>query len=181
MHRTNGGQLRFWLAGSDGWPAGSALSSSPRDSRHAHANAHAQIRLPHHLRTPTRTHGFGLLTICGLQRDRVGAQRTTSRITTDRITYRGGNASAYTTWLQGIDPQTGGKPAYASYIGAKVAQHLDDTGWGVGVVCCITADPHRKSVTRTPAPDAIYPTKSQPFSIICEDNTDSVVDLRSLQ
>jgi hypothetical protein len=48
-------------------------------------------------------------------------------------------------------------------------------------VCCITADPHRKSATRTPAPDAIYPTKSQPFSIIWEDNTDSVVDLRSLQ
>jgi hypothetical protein len=45
-------------------------------------------------------------------------------------------------------------------------------------VCCITADPHRNSVTRTPATDAIYPTKSQPFSIIWEDNTDSVVDLR---
>ena len=36
-------------------------------------------------------------------------------------------------------------------------------------------------MTRTPAPDAIYPTKSQPFSIIWEDNTDSVVDLRRLQ
>ena len=40
--------------------------------------------------------------------------------------------------------------------------------------------PHRKSVTRTSAPEAIYPTKSQPFSIIWEDNTDSVVDLRRL-
>jgi hypothetical protein len=93
--------------------------------------------------------------------------------------YRGGTASAYKTWLQGIDPQTAGKPAYASYIGAKVAQHFD---WGVGVLCCITADPHRKSVTRTPAPDAtVYSTKSQPFSIIWEDNTDSLVDLRRLQ
>ena len=36
-------------------------------------------------------------------------------------------------------------------------------------------------MTRTPAPDAIYPTKSQPFSIIWEDNTDSVVDLCRLQ
>ena len=35
-------------------------------------------------------------------------------------------------------------------------------------------------MTRTPAPDAIYPTKSQPFSIIWEDSTDSVVDLRRL-
>jgi hypothetical protein len=38
-----------------------------------------------------------------------------------------------------------------------------------------------EEVTRTPAPDAIYPTQSQPFSIIWEDNTDSVVDLRRLQ
>jgi hypothetical protein len=65
-------------------------------------------------------------------------ERTTSRVTTD---YRGGTANAYKTWLQSIDPQTGGKPAYASYIGAKVAQHFDNTDWGVGVVCCITADP----------------------------------------
>jgi hypothetical protein len=35
-------------------------------------------------------------------------------------------------------------------------------------------------MTRTPAPDALRPTKSQPFSIILEDNTDSVVDLRTL-
>ena len=43
----------------------------------------------------------------------------------------------YKTWLQllqGIDPQPKGKPAYASYIGAKVAQHFE-TGWGVSVVC----------------------------------------------
>ena len=76
---------------------------------------------------------------------------------------------------------TKGNPAYASYIGARVAQRFE-TDWGVGVVCCrITADPHRKSMTRTSASNAIYPTKSQPFSIIWEDNTDSVVDLRRLQ
>ncbi len=37
----------------------------------------------------------------------------------------------YKTWLQllqGIDPQPKGKPAYASYIGAKVAQRIK-TGW----------------------------------------------------
>jgi hypothetical protein len=70
-----------------------------------------------------------------------GTQRTTSSITTDH--YRGGTVSTYRTWLQDIDPQTKGKHAYASYIGAKVAQHFE-TGWGVGVVHCITADPHRK-------------------------------------
>ena len=46
---------------------------------------------------------------------------------------------------------------------------------------CIAADPRLKSMTRTPAPDALRPTKSQPFSIIWEDNTDSVVDLRTLR
>jgi hypothetical protein len=74
---------------------------------------------------------------------------------------------------------TTGKPAYTSYIDAKVAQHFE-TGWGVGVVCCITADPRLRSMTRTPAPDALRPTKSHPFSVIWEDNTDSVVDLRTL-
>jgi hypothetical protein len=81
--------------------------------------------------------------------------------------------------LQGIDPQTKGKPAYASYIGAKVAQRFE-TDWGVVVVCFVTADPHRKSMTRTPASDAIYPAKNQLSSIIWQDNTDSVVDLRRL-
>jgi hypothetical protein len=54
----------------------------------------------------------------------------------------------------------------------------------VGVlVSCAASQPSRtdrKSVTRTQARDGIYPTKSQPFSIIWEDNTDSVVDLRRL-
>jgi len=104
----------------------------------------------------------------------IGAQRTTSRNTTDL--FQGGTANAYKVWLQGIDQQPAGKPAYASYIGAKLAQTFDNTGWGVGVVCCITADPRRKSTIRVPASDAILPTKSQPLSI-WEDNTDSVVDL----
>ena len=108
----------------------------------------------------------------------VDAQRAIRRVTADN--YQGHTPSTYKTWLQGIDPRTAGTPAYTSYIGAKVAQHFE-TGWGVGVVCCIAADPRLKSVTRTPAPDALRPTKSQPFSIIWEDNTDSVVDLRTLR
>jgi hypothetical protein len=96
----------------------------------------------------------------------VGAQRGTSRITTDR--YQGDTASAYKTWVQGIDPKSAGKTSYASYIGAKVAQ-LFSTGWGVGVVCCIKADPYRKSVTRTPA---------NSFSIICTYGTKILYGLR---
>ena len=117
----------------------------------------------------TRTHGFGLVAICGTLGAVVDAQRDIRRVTAD--SYQGHAPSTYRTWLQGIDPQTAGKPAYTSYIGAKVAQHFE-TGWGVGVVCCIASDPRLKSMTRTPAPDALRPTKSQPFSIIWEDNTD---------
>ena len=79
--------------------------------------------------TETHTHGFGLIAICGIQRD-------IRRVIAD--SYQGHTPSTYRTWLQGIDPQTAGKPAYTSYIGAKVAQ-LFETGWGVGVVCCIAA------------------------------------------
>jgi hypothetical protein len=66
----------------------------------------------------------------------VDAQRDIRRVTAD--SYQGHAPSTYRTWLQGIDPQTAGKPAYTSYIGAKVAQHFE-TGWGVGVVCCIAS------------------------------------------
>ena len=108
----------------------------------------------------------------------VDAQRDISSVTTD--SYQGNTASSYRTRLQSIDQQTTGKPAYTSYIGAKVDQHFE-TGWGVGVICCITADQLLRSMTRTTTPDALRPTKSQPFSIIWEDNTDSVVDLRMLR
>jgi hypothetical protein len=50
-------------------------------------------------------------------------KRATSRIYTNR--YQGGAASTYKTWLQGIDPETKGKPVYASYIAAKVHQRCE--------------------------------------------------------
>jgi hypothetical protein len=50
------------------------------------------------------------------------------RMTTD--SYQGDTANAYKTWLEGIDPKTAGKPAYESYISAKVT-HQFKTGWGV--------------------------------------------------
>ena len=68
----------------------------------------------------------------------VGAQRTTSRDTADR--YRGSTASAYKAWLQSIDPKAGGQPAYASCIGARVAQQFN-TDWGV--VSCAASQPTR--------------------------------------
>ena len=64
-------------------------------------------------------------------------------------------------------------PSASKQVGVSVS-------WSASACICITADPHRKSVSKTPAPNAIFPTTSQPFSIIWEDNTDSVVDLRRL-
>jgi hypothetical protein len=148
-----------------GWPAGSPSPSSPqgletRSRKRARTDSAS---------SPSADPNLGAV---------VDAQRAIRRVTADN--YQGHTPSTYKTWLQGIDPRTAGTPAYTSYIGAKVTQHFE-TGWGVGVVYCIAADPLLKSITRTPPPDALRPTKSQPFSIIWEDNTDSVVDLRTLR
>jgi len=150
-----------------GWPAGSTSPSSPQGLE---ARSRKRARTDSASSPSAESNGTTLGAV-------VDAQRDIRRVTAD--SYQGHAPSTYRTWLQGIDPQTAGKPAYTSYIGAKVAQHFE-TGWGVGVVCCIASDPRLKSMTRTPAPDALRPTKSQPFSIIWEDNTDSVVDLRTL-
>jgi hypothetical protein len=135
-----------------GWPAGSTSSSSPQGLE-TRSRKHART---HSASSPPADSNCTLGAV-------VDAQRDISHVTTD--SYQGNTASAYRTWLQSIDQQTTGKPAYTSYIGAKVAQHFE-TGWGVGVVCCITADPRLRLMTRTPAPDTLRPTKSQPFSII---------------
>ena len=150
-----------------GWPAGSPSPSSPQG-----LETRSRKRARTHSATSPSADSNGTLGTV------VDAQRAPRRVTAD--SYQGHTTSTYRSWLHDIDPRTAGAPAYTSYIGAKVAQHFE-TGWGVGVVCCIAADPRLKSVTRTPAPDALRPTKSQPFSIIWEDNTDSVVDLRTLR
>ena len=149
-----------------GWPAGSTSPSSPQG-----------LETRSRKRTRTDSASSPSAASNGTLGAVVDAHRDIRRVTAD--SYQGHTTSTYRAWLQDIDPQTAGKPAYTSYIGAKVAQPFE-TGWGVGVVCCIAADPRLKSMTRTPAPDALRPTKSQPFSIIWEDNTDSVVDLRTL-
>ncbi len=70
--------------------------------------------------------------------------------------------------------------AFMSFIGKKAVCQFDDS-WAIGTVQSINVDfRQRASVTRTPAPDAQYPTKSLPFSIVWEDNTDSIVNLQTL-
>jgi hypothetical protein len=113
-----------------GWPAGSTSPSSPQ-------------RLETRSRKRARTHSASSppADSNGTLGAAVDARKDIRRVTTD--SYQGNTASAYRTWLQSIDQQTTGKPAYTSYIGAKVVQHFE-TGWGVGVVCCNHSRPAPK-------------------------------------
>ena len=91
-------------------------------------------------------------------------------------TFQGGPAHAYATWLNSIDPGN----TFTSLIGKKVVCKFADS-WAIGTVQSINVDfRQRASMTRTPAPDAQYPTKSLPYSIVWEDNTDSIVNLQTL-
>ena len=107
-----------------GWPAGSTSPSSPQGLE---ARSRKRARTDSASSPSAESNGTTLGAV-------VDAQRDIRRVTAD--SYQGHAPSTYRTWLQGIDPQTAGKPAYTSYIGAKVAQHFEP-GWGVGVVCCI--------------------------------------------
>ena len=149
-----------------GWPAGSTYPSSPQGLE----TRSRKLTRTDSASSPSAASNSTLGAVVDVHKD-------IRRVTTD--SYQGHTPSTYRAWLQDIDPQTAGKPAYTSYIGAKVSQHFE-TDWGVCVVCCIAADPCLKSMTRMPAPDTLRPTKSQPFSIIWDDNTDSVVDLCTL-
>ena len=97
-----------------GWPSGIYLSIIPAWTRDT--------------LTETRTHGFGLVAICGIQRY-FGGRGRRPQGHPPRHRRQLPRARTYRTWLQCIDPQTAGKPACTSYIGAKVAQHFE-TGWG---------------------------------------------------
>jgi hypothetical protein len=46
------------------------------------------------------------------------------------------------------DKENKANPASTSYISAKVAQEFE-TGWGLGVVCCIAADPVDELLKKT--------------------------------
>ena len=131
-----------------GWPAGSTSPSSPQGLE---ARSRKRARTDSASSPSAESNGTTLGAV-------VDAQRDIRRVTAD--SYQGHAPSTYRTWLQGIDPQTADKPAYTSYIGAKVAQHFE-TGWGVGVVCYIAADPCLKSMTRMPAPPS--PHKKSAF------------------
>ena len=100
-----------------GWPAGSTSPSSPQG---------LETRSRKRARTGSASSPSAASN--GTLGAVVDAHRDIRRVTAD--SYQGNTTSTYRAWLQDIDPQTAGKPAYTSYIGAKVAHHFE-TGWGV--------------------------------------------------
>ncbi len=90
--------------------------------------------------------------------------------------FDGRSTTAYKNWLQAVQP-TAATHDFASFIGKKVEAHADGV-WTTGMDHCL----HQgimPSMTRTLPTDTLLPNKSQPFSIVWADNTDSICDLPS--
>jgi hypothetical protein len=67
---------------------------------------------------------------------------------------------------------------FDSFVGKKVEAHTDGVRT-TGMVQCLHQD-IMPSMTRTLPADTLLPNKSQPFSIVWADNTDSICDLPSV-
>ena len=92
-------------------------------------------------------------------------------------TFNGRSNSVYKKCLQTVHASEASHE-YVSFINEKVADH-DNGVWTTGTVQCL----HQgilPSMTRTLPADIILPNKSQSFSIVWEDDTDSICDLPSL-
>ena len=91
--------------------------------------------------------------------------------------FDGRSDTAYKNWLQLVQP-TEATHMYASFVEKKVADQCDGV-WTTGTVQCLHQG-SLHSMTRTLPVNSILPNKSQPFSIVWDDNTDSICDLPSL-
>ena len=96
---------------------------------------------------------------------------------TDTFTFEGRSNSAYKAWLQAVQP-AGTTHEYAAFINKKVAAKEEGV-WTTGQVQCQHQGIMPSMLRRVPA-DSIPPNKSQPFSIVWADDTDSVCDLPCL-
>jgi hypothetical protein len=92
-------------------------------------------------------------------------------------TFEGRSNTAYKNWLQKVQP-TAATHEYASFINKKVAAEEDEV-WTTGTVQCLYQG-MVSSMTRLLPANSILPNKSQPFSIVWADNTDSIYDLPCL-
>ena len=92
-------------------------------------------------------------------------------------TFDGRSTSAYKRWLQAIQP-TVAKHEYVSFVEVEVAAEEDGV-WTTRKVQCLVQG-IQLSMTRPLPADSLLPNKSQPFSIVWADNTDSICDLQCL-
>ena len=70
------------------------------------------------------------------------------------------------------------KHEYASFVEVEVAAEENGV-WTTGKVQCLFQG-IKSSMTHTVPANSIWPNKSQPFSIVWADNTDSICDLQTL-
>jgi hypothetical protein len=70
------------------------------------------------------------------------------------------------------------KHEYVSFVEVEVAAEEDGV-WSTGKVQCLFQG-IKSSMTRTVPANSIWPNKSQPFSIVWADDTDSICDLPCL-
>ena len=92
--------------------------------------------------------------------------------------FPGGTNNRYKAWLNWVTPA--GAQSYANFVGKRVEQDFGNGQVWSGTVQSITQG-LLASQTRTPALNAIYPTKSRPFTIVWSDDTDSAVSFADLQ
>ena len=91
--------------------------------------------------------------------------------------FDGRSNTAYKQWLQAMQPSAA-THEYASFINKKVADEEDGV-WTTGTVQCLY-QVILPSMTRMLPANSMLPNKSQPFSIVWADNTDSICDLPCL-
>ncbi len=92
-------------------------------------------------------------------------------------TFDGSSNSAYRLCLEAVQP-TAASHEYPSFVTKKVAAQVNGV-WTTGTIECLRQG-LLQSMTRTLPADTILPNKSQPFSIVWADNTDSICDLPSV-
>jgi hypothetical protein len=87
------------------------------------------------------------------------------------------STTAYRNWLQAVQ-STAATQEFGAFVDENVAAHADGV-WTTGKVQCLHQG-FTSSMTRTLPTDTLLPNKSQPFSIVWADNTDSICDLPSM-
>jgi hypothetical protein len=92
-------------------------------------------------------------------------------------TFDGSSNTGYKHWLTAVQP-TAASHDYVSFVTKKVADQPNGV-WTTGTIQCLRQG-LLQSMTHTLSTNTILPNKSQSFSIVWTDNTDSICDLSSV-